>query len=68
MTLVAQEEIDVQFIPSMVDVSADARFGIVGALVGSAIDASINDMRSKKAEIRAKPYRDMLLGYDYRSC
>ena len=66
VTLVAQEEIDVQFIPSMAGASAGASYGIIGALVGSAIDASINDTRSKEAEIRAKPDRDMLLGYDYR--
>ena len=64
VTIVPQEEIDVQFVPSMAGSSAGAAYGIVGALVGSAIDASINDTRSKEAEVNAKPYRDLLLGYD----
>jgi len=64
ITIVPQEEIDVQFVPSMAGSSAGAAYGIVGALVGSAIDASINDTRSKEAEVNAKPYRDLLLGYD----
>ena len=58
-----QEELEVQVI--IQDSSATAgQYGLIGALVGAAIDASINNSRAKKAERRAEVIRNNTINLD----
>ncbi|AOS97079.1 hypothetical protein AUP74_01646 [Microbulbifer aggregans] len=64
---VSQEEMVKEFVPSNSGGSAGAQFGLVGALVGSAIDASVNNSRAQDAEQMVEPFRNALLDLDVRS-
>src|SRR5258708_1995626 len=62
---IRQHEIYVYVPPSTGGAQAGAGFGLVGALVGVAIDASIDSVRTSKAETAVKPLRDVLVDYNF---
>lgn len=47
--------------------AATAQYGLLGALIGSAIDGGVNASRSKDAEAAVRPLRDGLLGYTFEA-
>ena len=47
--------------------AAVAQYGLLGALIGSAIDGGVNASRSKDAEAAVRPLRDGLLGYTFEA-
>jgi hypothetical protein len=63
---IAQSEIYV-FVPVSTSASSSvgASFGLLGAIVGTAIDAGINDARTTKAEAAVKPLRDALVDFKF---
>ncbi len=64
---VSQEEVGVSIEVSNAGVAAGASFGLIGALIGSAIESGINNTRAKEAEAVAAPIRTAMVGYDARA-
>ncbi|MCX2781051.1 hypothetical protein [Microbulbifer thermotolerans] len=64
---VQQDEIIKEFVPSNASSSAGAQFGLVGALVGVAVDTSINNSRAKDAEAAVEPFRNATLDINVRN-
>lgn len=62
LSIIHQDELNVQINASSTGAGAAAGFGLLGALVGTAIDASVNDARSKSAEERVEPFRAVMQG------
>lgn len=62
---IKQNEIYVYVIPSTGGGAAGASFGLVGALVGTAVDASINAANTKSAEDDVKPARNAVVDYNF---
>lgn len=60
-----QSEIYVYVPPSTAGASGGAGFGLLGALIGAAVDASINDARTSKAEAAVKPLCSAMVDYDF---
>lgn len=62
ISVIHQEELNVQMNASTGGTAAAASFGLIGALVGSIADASVNSARSKAAEEKAERFRAVLSG------
>ena len=62
--IVEQKELNAEIIVQN-SAPATAQFGLIGALVGGAIDAGINVSRMNTAETAIAPLRDSLKGYDF---
>jgi hypothetical protein len=62
---IAQNEIYVYVVPSTAGAAVGGGFGIVGALAGVAIDASVNAANTKAAEGDVKPARDAIVDYNF---
>ncbi|HUP92579.1 MAG TPA: hypothetical protein VM074_10060 [Solimonas sp.] len=45
--------------------AVSGQFGLIGALVGSAVDAGVNESRSTKAEETVRPVRSALIDYNF---
>lgn len=64
IAVIPQPEINAEIV--VADSSgAVAQYGLLGALIGSAIDAGVNSSRAEDAEKSVAPLRDVLLGYDF---
>lgn len=63
-TAIVQRELDIH-VPIQDSSAATAQFGLIGALVGSAMDASINKSNVTEGERRVAPVRESLVGYDF---
>ena len=59
-----EEEMDVQVVYADSS-AATAQYGLIGALVGSIIDASVNSARERKAERKAAVIRDLTAGLNF---
>jgi hypothetical protein len=62
---VRQDEIYVYVPPSTAGAQAGAGFGLIGALVGTVIDASVDSARTSKAEAAVKPLREASTDYPF---
>ena len=62
---VRQNEIYMYVPPSNAGAVAGGGFGLVGALVGAVIDASVNNARTTAAEKAMKPLRASLVGFEF---
>jgi hypothetical protein len=62
----ANEEIVIEFVPSNGGAAASAQFGLIGALVGSAIDAGVNNSRAKSVEEKVQSFRAATSTLDMR--
>lgn len=60
ISVIHQEELNVQMNASNSAGGAGAAFGAIGAIVGSIADASVNSARSKAAEVKAERFRTTL--------
>ena len=59
-----QEELDAE-VPIQDSSAATSQYGLIGAVVGGAIDASVNKSNSELAEENLAPIRNALIGYDF---
>jgi hypothetical protein len=64
---IAQNEIYVYVVPSTAGAAAGGGFGMVGALVGVAIDTSVNAANTKSAEEAVRPARNAVVDYSFDS-
>lgn len=64
VALVGQKELDAEIVVQNSS-AATAQFGLIGALVGGAIDAGINASRQSSADEAVKPLRAALAGVDF---
>lgn len=62
---IRQSEIYVYVPPSTGGARAGAQYGLIGAIVGAVIDASVNDVRTTKAETSVKPLRNAIVDYNF---
>lgn len=67
ISLVPQEEIKIQINQANSGAAAGAQFGLLGALVGGIVDASVEGGRAKKSESYADLLRNTLMGEDVTS-
>jgi hypothetical protein len=63
---IANEELNLEFVPSTGGAAASAQYGFIGALVGSAIDAGVNNSRAKTVEEKIQPFRVVASSFDMR--
>jgi hypothetical protein len=61
---IPQKEIDAQIVVANSS-AATAQYGLLGALISSAVDAGVNASRASDAEAAVRPLRDALLGFDF---
>lgn len=64
ISIVNQQELDAVF-PIQNSAGVSMQFGLIGALVGSAIDASANSNSAEKATNNLAPIRNKLINYNF---
>lgn len=65
-SLVEQDEINA-VVPIVNSSGATAQFGLIGLMIGGAIDASTNKSAANRAEKNLSPIRDHLIHFDFRA-
>ena len=64
ISIVNQQELDALF-PVQNSGAVSVQFGLIGALIGSAIDASANSTSAEKATNNLSPIRNKLINYNF---
>jgi len=64
ISIVNQHELEALF-PISNSSGVSVQFGLIGALVGSAIDASVNSSNAEKATNKLSPIRDKLIDFSF---
>ena len=64
ISIIDQQELDALF-PIQNSSGVSAQFGLIGALIGSAIDASANSTNAEKATNNLSPIRNKLIDYNF---